>query len=123
MEPARDWVEIDRTADTFAGAVLRGDRVAVEKFVAERAIEAGRAASDLAAAKRPFARFEVLARARIERQFIVKIRWHGEKGPATWQTRWDLDGEGRWQIVEIEDLMAQASSSSSAPSTPNPATN
>jgi hypothetical protein len=58
---------------------------------------------------RPIIRFELLARARLAFQYLMKIRFHGPREESvTLQSRWRLDYEGSWRIVEIEDVSARS---------------
>jgi hypothetical protein len=96
--------ELLQAIDRHAGAIIAADNSAAERFVEERAIEAHRAAlARINSDGRPSA-FEVIARARLGRHYIVKIRFRREgESMAVIQGRWRHEG-GCWRITEVEDL-------------------
>jgi len=51
---------------------------------------------------------EIIARARLGFQYLVKLRLHGVDGDLNLQNRWHQTTRGDWRIVEIEDLRTQS---------------
>ena len=80
-----------------------GDDCGAAAFVSGRAQDAFGAVLQRASSMRPFDRYEVITRARLGFQYLVKPRLHGKAGDLNLQNRWAADGD-EWRIVEIEDL-------------------
>lgn len=89
----------------YAQAIMRGDENAGSKFVTAepQALASNRATFERSARQGPWHGFELIARARLGFQFIVKIRLHGPCGDLTLQCRW-REEEGIWRIAEIADV-------------------
>lgn len=87
-----------------AAAMVAGDDSGAVKFVNDRAAAAFEAAIKRGASMRPFTGYEVIARARLGFQYIVKVRLYGSGDDLTLQIRWHQQGNGAWRIVEVEDL-------------------
>lgn len=104
MKPRPPIPELEQAVEAHARAIAAGDLAAAEKFVAEPAREGHRNAFANAAELRALDRFEILARAKIGFQYMIKVRWFGARGPLTWQNRWSEDGRGGWTLIEAEDM-------------------
>ncbi|MGH7932184.1 MAG: hypothetical protein ACREQN_03345 [Candidatus Binataceae bacterium] len=99
--------ELLKAVEAYARALCTGDDGAAEAYVDAAALPAHRAALGRSAALRPFTRSEVLARARLGFHYLVKVRFDGAAGTGgnlTLQNRWHAQSDGRWCIVEIDDL-------------------
>jgi hypothetical protein len=96
--------ELEEPVEAHARAILGGDQSGADAFVASAALESHRAAFAEADARRPLQSFELLARAKIGRQYICKVRFHGAGGILTLQGRWRCESDGKWRLAEIEDL-------------------
>lgn len=115
MNPRNLVPELEQAIQAHADAFLGGSRDAAERFVAERGLETHRAAISSATDKRPLQSFEILACAKIGRQYIAKVRWTGAQGNFVSQNRWSEEGDRGWKIVEVEDLTAKRSPWSDIP--------
>ena len=100
--------ELADAVAAHATALVAGDDGGAAKFVNDRAAAAFGAAIKRGASMRPFKGYEVIARARLGFQYIVKVRVHGAAGDLTLQNRWHEEGNGDWRIVEVEDLGLQS---------------
>jgi hypothetical protein len=100
--------ELADAVAAHAAAMVVGDEGGAAKFVNDRAAAAFGAAIKRGASMRPFTSYEVIARARLGFQYIVKVRAHGTAGDLTLQNRWHKEDDGNWRIVEIEDLGLQS---------------
>jgi hypothetical protein len=87
-----------------AAAFVAGDDHVVAKFAGDRAMAESDATIRRAATLRPFGRYEIIARARLGFQYMVKLRLSGKRGDLNLQTRWHQVDGGTWAIVEIEDI-------------------
>jgi hypothetical protein len=96
--------ELLAAVEAYSKALVAGDERTSEAFVAPAALAAHRAALIRSAAIRPFDQAVTLARARIGFQYIVKIRFTSPRGHLELQNRWREESDGRWRIVEVEDL-------------------
>ncbi len=96
--------ELEEAVETHARAILGGDQSGADAFVASTALENHRAAFAEADARRPLHSFELLARAKIGRQYICKVRFRGAGGILTLQGRWRCESDGKWRLAEVEDL-------------------
>ena len=98
--------ELEAAVGAYAAALAAGDERGVSAFVDERAAEAERAMLARAASMRPAGRVEVIARARLGFQYIVKLRLMGAAAGATMtlQCRWHREDGGAWRLIEIEDI-------------------
>jgi len=95
--------ELEAAVIAHAVAIVAGEDRVAATFVNDRAQEAFGAVLRRAASMRPFNRYEVIARARLGFQYLVKLRLHGKAGDLTLQNRWAAFAD-EWRIVEIEDL-------------------
>jgi hypothetical protein len=95
--------ELEAAVIAHAAASVAGDDCGAAAFVSGRAQDAFGAVLQRASSMRPFDRYEVIARARLGFQYLVKLRLHGKAGDLNLQNRWAADGD-EWRIVEIEDL-------------------
>ncbi|HEY1851648.1 MAG TPA: hypothetical protein VGG60_11530 [Candidatus Binataceae bacterium] len=86
-----------------AAAFVAGDDHVVAKFADDRAAAESDATIRRAAALRPFVRYEIIARARLGFQYMVKLRLCGKRGDLNLQTRWH-QVDGVWAITEIENI-------------------
>jgi hypothetical protein len=97
-------LELEAAVAAHAAALVAGDDCGAASFVEERAAGAADAAIARAASMRPFRGFEVIARARLGFQYIVKLRLAGVAGAMmTLQNRWHRESGGAWRLIEIED--------------------
>jgi hypothetical protein len=97
--------QLIRAIDAHARAILAGDVKTAEQFASTAVLAGHRGALERTAAMHPFAHLEVIARARLGSQFIVKVRFDGAGGGSlTLQNRWREDDAHNWRIVEIDDL-------------------
>jgi hypothetical protein len=97
--------ELLQTVDAFSRAIVNNEPAA-EHALDESALEAYLAAGQRLAEIRPLTGFEVIARAKIGLQYIVKVRFCGTSGrDLTLQTRWhrSIHAE-QWRMVELNDL-------------------
>ncbi|HEY2663266.1 MAG TPA: hypothetical protein VGI47_02910 [Candidatus Binataceae bacterium] len=101
--------ELEAAIDAHARAFAFADPASAESFVVQSAIAAHREASQAAAARGKVERFEVLARARLGPQIVVKVRFRGASGATLLQNRWAQLNDGPWRILEVEDLTAKLS--------------
>jgi hypothetical protein len=115
MKPRNLVPELEQAIEAHADAFLGCNPDAAERFVAERGLETHRAAMSSAAEKRPLQSLEILACAKIGRQYIAKVRWSGARGTFISQNRWSEEGDRGWKIVEVEDLTAKRSAWSDIP--------
>jgi hypothetical protein len=104
MIPRITTDELEAAIDAHACAFASSDPASAERFVVETAIAAHREALRSASLRDKIESFEVLARARLGPQIVVKVRFHGGKAATLLQNRWAQLNDGRWRIVEIEDL-------------------
>ena len=96
--------ELEAAVTEHAAAMAAGDDTGAAKFASDRAAAAQGAAMKRAASLRPFNGYEVIARARLGFQYLVKVRLSGDSGDLTVQTRWHQDNAGGWRIAELDDL-------------------
>ncbi len=96
--------ELEAAVAANAAAMAAGDDRGAAKFVSAGAEGANGEVMKGAASKRPFGGYEVIARARLGFQYLVKVRLNGSAGDLTMQTRWHREDGGEWRIAEIEDL-------------------
>lgn len=93
------------TVDAHARAVAAGDGGRARSYVSERTLEAHDAALLRIGSIRPLSGYDVIARARLGRHYIVKVRFHDAGGKnVTLQNRWHNENAGGWRIVEVEDI-------------------
>lgn|SRR5487761_2215068 len=96
--------ELEQAVAEHAAAIVAGDDRGAAKFADDRAAAESDATIQRAATLRPFGGYEIIARARLGFQYIVKLRLAGKGGELNLQTRWHrLDG-GAWAIAEIENI-------------------
>jgi hypothetical protein len=95
--------ELETAVIAHAAATVAGDDRGAAHFVSGRAQEAFGAVLQRAASMRPFDHYEVIARARLGFQYLVKLRLRGKAGDLNLQNRWAADRD-EWRIAEIEDL-------------------
>ena len=96
--------ELDAAVAVHAAALVAGDDQIATKFAGDRAAAEYGAAMKRAASMRPFSSYDVIARARLGFQYLVKLRLHGSAGDLNLQNRWREVNGGDWRVVEIEDL-------------------
>jgi hypothetical protein len=95
---------LEQAVAEHAAAIVAGDDRGAAKFADDRAAAESEAAIRQAATLGPFGGYEIIARARLGFQYIVKIRLTGSRGDLNLQTRWHrLDGDA-WAIAEIENI-------------------
>ena len=92
--------ELEAAVIAHAVAIVAGEDRVAATFVNDRAQKAFGAVLRRAASMRPFNRYEVIARARLGFQYLVKLRLHGRAGDLTLQNRWAAHAD-EWRIVEI----------------------
>ncbi len=90
--------------DAHARALCGGDDRRAASFISERALQAHQEALARITTIRPLRGYEVIARARLGRHYIVKVRFHGEAANVTLQNRWHSDDSHQWRVVEVEDI-------------------
>ncbi|HTT74641.1 MAG TPA: hypothetical protein VMF50_01510 [Candidatus Binataceae bacterium] len=88
----------------YAESIMKGDMDAGSKLVAAGAMVSHRETFASAAEKQPWNDYDLIARARLGRQYIVKVRFHGSSGALTLQCRWRESAGSGWQIAEIADI-------------------
>lgn len=96
--------ELEAAIEAHARAFAVADGASAESFVVQSAIAAHREALKAAIARGKAERFEVLARARLGPQILVKVRLISTRGATLLQNRWAQLGNGAWRILELEDL-------------------
>ncbi|HKV56148.1 MAG TPA: hypothetical protein VJN94_16060, partial [Candidatus Binataceae bacterium] len=97
--------ELLEAVKRHAHALVAGDETAAALMLEERAAEAHHEAFERLGGLRPLGNFEVIARARIGFEYIVKLRLYGTGDrDATLQIRWHRDSDNAWRIVELNDL-------------------
>jgi hypothetical protein len=89
---------------TYADAIIRGDTEAGLLWVGPSALETHREAFERAQRMQPFDGFEVIARARLGFQYIMKVRFHGAEHEMTLQCRWREENGGGWRVAELDDV-------------------
>jgi hypothetical protein len=87
-----------------AAALVAGDDRCAAEFADERAAAESDATIQRATTLRPFGGYEIIARARLGFQYIVKLRLAGKHGDLNLQTRWHQIDGGAWAIAEIENI-------------------
>lgn len=97
-------IELDESVAGHASAFSQGDDRAAERFVVKAALEAHSAAFARSSALSAPREFEVLARARLGLHYVVKVRFHRDGRAVLLQNRWRMEPDGKWRIVEVEDL-------------------
>jgi hypothetical protein len=97
-------IELDESVARHASAFSIGDDRAAERFVVNVAREAHRVAFARSSALATPWEFDVLARARLGLQYVVKVRFHRDGCEMLLQNRWRMEPDGTWRIVEVEDL-------------------
>jgi hypothetical protein len=100
--------ELEAAITEHAMAVAEGDESGAVKFASDRAGVSHGAAMKSAASMRPFGSYEIIARARLGFQYLVKVRLSGDANDLTVQTRWLHAEGGEWRIAEVEDLGLQS---------------
>jgi hypothetical protein len=96
--------ELETAVGAYAAALAAGDERGAAALVDGRAAEAASVVHARAASMRLTGRIEVIARARLGMQYIVKLRLTGAAGAAmTLQSRWHREDGGAWRLIEIED--------------------
>src|SRR5579863_6065563 len=96
--------ELETAIAAYAAALAAGDQGGAAALVDGRAAEAASAVHARAASMRPCGHAEVIARARLGFQYIVKLRLAGAAGAMmTLQIRWHREHGGAWRLIEIED--------------------
>ncbi|MGH7949989.1 MAG: hypothetical protein ACREQF_12240 [Candidatus Binataceae bacterium] len=104
-----DAPELVEQIEAHAGALAAGDAAAAESHVAAEALEAHRAIFSARGSTGTFEGCEALARAKIGSQFMSKIRLSGGGEGLTLLNRWKKSADGKWRIVEIDDLSTKRS--------------
>jgi hypothetical protein len=109
--------ELEEAIAEHAAAIVAGDDTRAAKFV-DAAVKAqsslsvdkveSRAIRDSAKPSGKFTSYEVIARARLGFQYLVKLRLRGVDGDLNLQNRWHQTNGGDWRIVEIEDLGSES---------------
>jgi hypothetical protein len=95
---------LEQAVAEHAAAIVTGDDRGAAKFVDDRAAAESEAAIRQAATLGPFDGYEIIARARLGFQYIVKLRIAGKRGDLNLQTRWHQIDDGAWAIAEIENI-------------------
>ena len=95
---------MEQAVAEHAAAIVTGDDRGAAKFVDDRAAAESEAAIRQAATLGPFDGYEIIARARLGFQYIVKLRIAGKRGDLNLQTRWHQIDGGAWAIAEIENI-------------------
>jgi len=96
--------KLEAAIEAHARAFASAEGASAERLVAQSAIAAHREALQAATAKGKVERFEVLARARLGPQILVKVRFNSASGATLLQNRWARLSDGAWRILELEDL-------------------
>jgi hypothetical protein len=109
--------ELEEAIAEHAAAIVAGDESRAATFVDDVAkaksspttelVESG-AIRDSAKPSGKFTSYEVIARARLGFQSLVKLRLRGVDGDLNLQNRWHQTNGGDWRIVEIEDLGSES---------------
>jgi hypothetical protein len=94
--------ELETAVVEHAEAMVAGDDRVAAKFGGDCATYD--ATLQRASSMRPFKHYQVIARARLGFQYLVKLRLCGIAGDLNLQNRWGLADDGTWRIVEIDDL-------------------
>ena len=102
MKPQVKVPELAEAIAAHALAVLAGDKLTAEGYVAPAALEAYRLGMNEARRVGPFDRHVAPGLARLGTQYISKVRFAGAHGSALMQIRWRRDGKSRWLIAEAE---------------------
>jgi hypothetical protein len=101
--------ELEAIVSAYASAIVAGDDRLAATFVEERATASLSAAMEHIASMRPLKGVEVIARARLGFQYIVKLRFRSGAGSGlVFQTRWHRGSVGVWRLIEIEDSGSQS---------------
>ena len=95
---------LEQAVAEHAAAIVAGDDRGAAKFADERAAAESDATIQRATTLRPFGGYEIIARARLGFQYIVKLRIAGKRGDLNLQTRWHQIDGGAWAIAEIENI-------------------
>jgi hypothetical protein len=96
--------ELELAMAEHAAALVAGDDRGAAKFADDRAAAESDATIQRAATLGPFGGYEIIARARLGFQYIVKLRLAGKRGDLNLQTRWHQSDGGAWAIAEIENI-------------------
>jgi hypothetical protein len=109
--------ELEEAIAEHAAAIVAGDENRSAKFVDDVAkaqssptteiVESG-AIWESAKPSGKFTSYEVIARARLGFQYLVKLRLRGVDGDMNLQNRWHQTKGGDWRIVETEDIGSQS---------------
>jgi hypothetical protein len=109
--------ELEESVMAHAAAMVAGDEGRAAKFVDDVAkvksslitemVESG-AIRESAKLSGKFTSYEVIARARLGFQYLVKLRLHGDDADLNLQNRWHQTNGGDWRIAEIEDIGSQS---------------
>jgi hypothetical protein len=106
--------ELNLRIEQHANAVIARDDHLAESFVAPAGLDAWRTAVAAIGDQRPLRGFELLACAKIGRQFIAKTRFEGGSDPLTLLIRWK-DIDGIWTIADAENITGKRSPWSDIP--------
>ena len=105
---------LEQRIERHADAVIAGDDIAAESFLLPSGLEVSRAAFAQVRDDGPPSDFELLACAKIGKQFIAKTRFAVKSGPVTLLIRWkEIDGQ--WMIAEVENITGKRSPWSDIP--------
>lgn len=96
--------ELDEAVAAHAAATVANDPAAANRFIDARAAGAIAEALARTAPIRPLADYAVTARARLGFHYLVKVRFTGRAGDFVLQNRWSRGDDGRWRIIECDDL-------------------
>ena len=97
-------VELNEAVAAHAAATVANDAAEAGRYIDARAAEAFAAALGRAGTLHPFARYEVLACARLGFHFLVKVKFVGRSGDLILQNRWSRSADGDWRLIECDDL-------------------
>ena len=100
--------ELDERIAEHARVLIASDDRAAEAMVTPAGLATWRAVAPAISARLPLDRYELLACAKIGRQFMAKTRFSGASGALTLLIRWK-QAEGKWMIAEVEDITAKRS--------------
>jgi hypothetical protein len=96
--------DLETAISTHAAALVGGDDRLAASFVDPEVAAAISAALERTIGMRPLRDFEVIARARLGFQYVVKLRLTSATGmTVTLQERWHREKGGAWRLIEVED--------------------